>query len=149
MAIEIGLITAYEPQSQAELVRLWPRVRNGLNEISEKCDGWHFMPEDIYHGIKTGQYRIVIGNIDGFYAGFTIISVTQYPDGPGLHVVAWHSEVKGRGIFKDGFAVIDKIAEGMGAVRVSYSSSRPGVLKMCEGLGFSHKSSINYFEKEL
>ncbi|MGZ5053317.1 MAG: hypothetical protein ACXWAT_00080 [Methylobacter sp.] len=149
MAIESGNLLVHEVTSDKELYDLWPRIRDGINAIEKRCNGLFYRPEDVYHEIKKGDAKLLIGTINNVYQGFFVVKITTYPDGAGLHLWTAHNAGKDKDFLANFFKVIDQIATLAGVMRVSYSSSRNGWGKVSNKLGYKPVASIHYYEREV
>jgi hypothetical protein len=147
MAIEVSNLSVHMVEDDAELYRIWPSIRDGINAIEKRCKGVFYRPEDVYHELKSKQAQLLVGSIDGEYQGFAIIHETTYPDGKGMHIWTMHNAGKDRDFVDNLFAAIAIIAELCKVVRVSYSSSRKGWEKRTESHGYKRAASVHYYEK--
>lgn len=149
MAIEFNGLSVFQAQTAQEINHYWDEVRFGLMEIKNKCDGVFYKPEDVYFDIKTDNSKLLIATKNNEYAGFALLQEKRFPDGIGLHIWMMHS-IQNRGDFLVNlFEIIKQIAEKMGAIRISFASSRNGWLKKIKSIGYKQAQTIYSFERDL
>lgn len=149
MAIEFNGLSVFQAQTTQEINHYWDEVCVGLIEIKNKCDGVFYKPEDIYLEIKTDNSKLLIATKNNEYVGFALIQEKQFPDGIGLHIWMMHSIKNLDDFLIDLFEIIKQIAEKMGAIRISFASSRNGWLKKIKSIGYKQAQTIYSFERDL
>jgi hypothetical protein len=68
-----------------DLQDVWSIVLPGLKLVRRKSKS-HWIPEDVYAQIKTGQATLHIAYVEHTYAGFVIIQVQPHWDGKNFHL---------------------------------------------------------------
>lgn len=105
---------------------VWDRVRAGLDLMP--TEDW--IPEDVYHAIRSGESALYLGANDAGYAGFFVLrrQVTEFSREPVLHV--WLAHNAGNAdVFSEAQGFITKMAREMGCKRVTFGSPRKGWAK--------------------
>lgn len=149
MAIKSGNLSVHEVANDKELYDLWPNIRNGIKTVDKRCKSIFYRPEDVYHEIKTGTAKLLVGTIEEEYQGFFILKIIQYPDGPWLHIWIAHNAGADGNFIHNFVKAIDRIATLLGVIRISYTSSRKGWKKACKKHGFKQITGIHYYEREV
>lgn len=111
------------PIAPKDLIFEWDRVRAGLLEVKKATtDDW--LPEDVYMCIKSGGAVLYVGEDDhGDYLGFVVLRFVPTFHGATLNVWCAHSVATGwmmRRFWPD----IRKVAQGAGANKISFTSTR-------------------------
>lgn len=105
---------------------VWPRVSEGLAKILEKSsDDW--LPEDVYHALKSGQSQLfIVANEQGF-AGFLVLRVVQreFSRTQDMHVWCAYS-VGDADVFEAGLNLVRDAARRAGCQRITFGSQREG-----------------------
>ena len=121
-----------------DLQGYWPIIKEGLEKVAKHGDHW--IPEDIYAVVKTGNANLHIGYSNG-YAGFIISQQVQAYDGPVLHIWAAYSEKEN--LLESGMVHFREWAKNINARRITFDSPRKGWKKVGEKLGFK-PATIKY-----
>jgi hypothetical protein len=147
MAIIKNNLSVHEVTDDYELHHIWPFIRHGINTINIKCKTSRTLPEDIYHGIKKKELKLLVGTIDNKYEGFFIIKNELFPDGISVHTYMAHNNGDDI-IFLINFSdILYDIAKEIGAVRLTYTSNRKGWLKTSKELGYT--PTVQIYEREV
>ena len=119
----------------ADMSQAWVKIKDGLGKIKEhSTDSW--MVEDVYMSLKNNQSTLHIGEVDGEYAGFMILTPLQSYDGAILHVWATYSKARQFCVFTEGMEHIKQFAKNLNAKRITFLSPRKGWLKQGAKIGF-------------
>lgn len=107
----------------ADLRRVWPTVREGLALMP--AEDW--IPEDVYHLIKTGDSALYMGHGDAGYLGFFVLRrlVGEFDGSVSLH--CWLAYNAGDAdVFMAAESMVRQIAQQAGASRITFGSPRKG-----------------------
>lgn len=107
----------------ADLRRVWPKVREGLDLMP--AEDW--IPEDVFHLIKSGDSALYVGHNESGYAGFFVLRrlVGEFDGSVALHCWLAHN-VGDADVFAAAESYIRDVARNMGAVRITFGSPRKG-----------------------
>lgn len=115
-----------------ESLKPWDFYRNGILEIVEKSEGRvSFIPEDIYHHIKTGRAFLYRVADDGFFVVEKCIDSISAD----VYMNVWLMWFKpGAGLkFKDELiAYLDQMAKVAGCAWIDFGSTREAWVKLLE-----------------
>ena len=125
-----------------ELNSVWPKVREDvLKVLSHSSDTW--IPEDMYFALKNNTSTLHLGEEDGQYRGFLVLTPTVAYDGPVLHIWATYSNGNtGLELLTEGMEQIKQFANRMSAKRVTFFSPRKGWDKFGIALGFTMRTQV-------
>ena len=143
MAIISDNLTVHEVTCPKELHDIWPRIRDGLQSVINKCQGMIEMPEDTYHAIKTGESRLLVGTIEDCYAGFFIVSDISCVDGKGLLISIICNAGNDVNFVGNFFKVIEKMVFLGSYRRATFAITRKGWAPFLNRMGYK-VSSITY-----
>lgn len=116
-----------------QLHDVWPRVRAGLEVILTRSrDNW--IPEDVYAALKSKGSILVIGQHDGAFVGFVVLTMNKGFDGLEGHIWAAYNISKSEYIH-DAWPQIQGLCRASGCRRITMSSTRKGWAKLGEKLG--------------
>jgi hypothetical protein len=110
------------PVKPDDLQDVWPLIQPGLLKVlKHSTDNW--IPEDVYHAIKSGQSVLHLVYVEGDYCGFTVSTLVTTFDGKALHfwIVYNASKVD---IIKTFMPEVERLARAAGARRVTFWSPR-------------------------
>jgi hypothetical protein len=112
------------PVKPEDIQEVWPPVVTGLKRIKDRrhtSEGW--IPEDVYHALRSGSSVLHLCYVEGEYCGFTVSTLLQQYDGKALHfwIVYNASKVDIIGTFMPD---VELIARTAGAKRVTFWSPR-------------------------
>ena len=147
MAIVKNNLSVHEVTDDYELHHLWPFIREGINTINKKCNSSRILPEDMYHGIKNKNLKLLIGTIDNKYEGFFIIKNENHSDGVNIHTYMAHNNGDDKDFLINFSDILYDMAKMIGAVRLTYASNRKGWLKTSKKLCYS--PTIQIYEREV
>ena len=147
MAIVKNNLSVHEVTDDYELHHLWPFIREGINTINKKCNSSRTLPEDIYHGIKNKNLKLLIGTIDNKYEGFFVIKNEVFPDGISIHTYMAHNNGNDKDFLINISDILYDMAKMIGAVRLTYASNRKGWLKTSKELGYT--PTVQIYEREV
>jgi hypothetical protein len=147
MAIIKNNLSVHEVTDDYELHHIWPSIRHGINTINIKCNTSRTLPEDIYHGIKNKNLKLLVGTIDNKYEGFFVIKYESYPDGMNVHTYMAHNNGNDKDFLVNFSDILYDIAKEIGAVRLTYTSNRKGWLKTCKKM--KCKPTVQIYEREV
>lgn len=102
---------------------VWPDVRAGLETMPK--DDW--IPEDVFHAIKSGESALYIGMRDTGYCGFFVLRklLGEFSRDPILH--CWLAYNHGdASVYDEAADFMRAQAKQMGAKRLTFGSPRPG-----------------------
>jgi hypothetical protein len=101
-----------------DLRKRWPEIRVGLEEVQRKApdDGW--IPEDVYHALRSNAAHVVF--LDG---GFFIYQVLPGDDGAGLLFVwiIYGDLIANKSQIEEG---IESLGRSLGVARIRFGSPR-------------------------
>ncbi|SOY56033.1 hypothetical protein [Cupriavidus taiwanensis] len=122
----------------------WGKVREGLESLlaSVECN---WLPEDVYHALKTGKSTLHLCSDAGRFLGFVVLTPDTTYDGRVLHIWAAYSTT-GRPMTEAFFPFIRQCAEAIDAKRISFASPRAGWGRVAKRLGFRAKDVTYEFE---
>jgi hypothetical protein len=126
MAITSGNLSVHEVTSPKELHDIWPRIREGLNAIRNKCPLVVEMPEDAYYDLKTGKTKLLVATIDECYEGFMILTETHEVDGLGLLVTHVHNAGEDKLFIANLLTTVKDFVTLMHYTRVTFAITRKG-----------------------
>lgn len=107
----------------AGLRAVWPDVRAGLDTMPK--GDW--IPEDVFHAIKSGSVALYLGANESGYAGFFVMQqlTNEYTNEQYLH--CWlaynHGDAK---VYDDAAEFMKSLAKQRGFKRLTFGSPRPG-----------------------
>jgi hypothetical protein len=113
---------ALTPVKPEDIQEVWHLVVSGLSKVlKHSTERW--IPEDVYHAIRSGSSVLHLCYVDGEYCGFTVSTLLQQYDGKALHfwIVYNASKVDIIGTFMPD---VELIARTAGAKRVTFWSPR-------------------------
>lgn len=127
-----------------ELQAYWPYVAPKLAIVAKRSKA-RWIPEDVYHALKSNTATLHIGEIDGDYVGFMVLSPSMDFDGPTLTVWAVFNDSE-HDVVEEFEADIVGYARKMKARRITFSSPR-GWGRRLERFGYIEAHKV--FEKEV
>lgn len=123
-------------QNDDDLRAFWPDIRKGLEIVLQKNPA-HWMPEDIFHGVKTGALTCVVGETErSDFAAFMVLNMKTGIDGKAVFILAFHNAAE-HGSYESNWESFKHFCETTGAHRLTMLSSRPGWGKLATRLGFN------------
>lgn len=118
------LTGSFEAVPQTGLRDAWAFVRPALATM-DRPDGW--LPEDVYMTLRSnGATLYMIHDETGQKAGFFILRVLHDFDGPRLHIWILHATDADFDVMAAFSEDLERLARGVGAVRITFSTNRPG-----------------------
>lgn len=110
----------------------WPLIRTSLEAVKAKC-GNRWIPEDVYHLLKTNHSVLHMAYEAGEYAGLIVTTKTacEFSGEPELHVWIAHN-VGDRNVIESGMEFLRQMARSAGVTRVTFDSPRLGWSKVHE-----------------
>ena len=110
----------------AGLRDIWPRIREGLDLMPP--EDW--IPEDVYHLVKSGDSALYIGTNEHGYAGFIVLRMlrAEFSGEPRLHCWLAHN-VGDADVFAEAENFVKQTAANAGAKRITFGSPRKGWAK--------------------
>lgn len=104
-----------------DLQSVWHLVSKGLHKVKEFCtESW--IPEDVYHALKTGASTLHLAYRESDYVGFVVLSVLPDYDGKRVHI--WCAYGEGGGCSDTFMPQVVDMAKNIGAKRVTFWSPR-------------------------
>lgn len=102
---------------------VWAKIRDGLDAMP--AEDW--IPEDVYHSVKSGDSALYMGVDDDGYAGFMVLRkmVAEFSRQPYMHVWLAYS-VGGKDIYTAAEGLIREVAKKAGATKITFGSPRLG-----------------------
>ncbi len=92
-----------------ELHGIWPLILEGLYKVERHSES-HWIPEDVYTAIRTGNSTLHVAYIDCVYVGFFVLTPSVMWDGKVLHIwCGYTNHPEGMEVF---MPMIDKLARG-------------------------------------
>jgi len=116
----------YHAVHPSDLRGCWATVLDGLKQMP--AEDW--IPEDVYHAIRSGQATLFVFEEAGDYAGFVVLErvVERFSGTVSCHVwLAYNA--KGQDTYDAAVSLYRDAAKQMGASRITFSSPRPGWAK--------------------
>jgi hypothetical protein len=110
----------------SNLRSVWPEVRASLDAVQAKSpEDW--IPEDIYHAIKTGSAALHLAKEGGQLAGVLVTTVTfaEFSGRKFLHVWVAHN-LAGTDVIEAGIDMLKAMARAAGAEMITFGSKRAG-----------------------
>jgi hypothetical protein len=108
---------------------VWSEVKAGLQKILEKSpEDW--LPEDIYHALRSGQAQLVLVVGEKGMEGFLVLRVLrrEFSRAQDMHV--WCAYSRGdEDVFEHGLQFIRNAARQAGCKGITFSSRRKGWMK--------------------
>lgn len=105
---------------------VWPAVKAGLEKMPES----DWIPEDVYHLIKSGDSALYVGHDEGAIIGFMVLRqlAEEFSGKSRLHVwLAYNTS--GQDIRDAAESLILQVAKNMQATRITFGSPRVGWAK--------------------
>jgi hypothetical protein len=119
----------------AELRDAWAFVRPALDTM-DRPDGW--LPEDVYLMLRSnGASLYMIYDETGSKAGFFILRLMQEFDGPRVHIWILYARDADFDVMAAFDSELQDIARKAGAIRLTFSTNRPGWHKLAPRYDFS------------
>ena len=117
---------AIEIVHPSQIRAVWPFVRKGLESLP--ADEW--IPEDVYHCVKSGDSALYLCKQDDAPVAFFILRrrVAEFSGDVWLHVWIAYSEGDAD-VYDESVAVIRQVAAQAGAARITLESPRKGWAK--------------------
>lgn len=109
-----------------ELRAVWPQVKSSLLAAQAKSqEDW--IPEDIYHAIKSGSAALHLAKEGGQLAGVLVTTVTfaEFSGRTFLHVWIAHN-LAGPNVIEAGLDMLKDMARAAGAEMITFGSRRAG-----------------------
>ena len=105
---------------------VWKDVRAGL----EKMPVSDWIPEDVYHAVRSGESALYIGVGDAGFGGFMVLrkQQTEFSKQPVLHVWLAYS-VAEPDVLAHGIDTVREVAKRIGAQKITFGSPRKGWAK--------------------
>lgn len=126
-----------------ELHDYWGLVLPGLEKVrGNAADGW--LPEDVYHSLKSNASTLHVGEIDGDYCGFIVLTPIQGFSAKRLHV--WCLYTTSRAAIDVFLPEIRRMAKQISARQITFHSPRKGWERRLAKLGFSPAQTIYAME---
>lgn len=123
----------------------WQMVRKGLEEVLAKGGGT-WIPEDVYHYIKSGRAHLHMSDLGGYTSGFVVLEPVEDHDGMSLHIwAAWSKEGDAT---ETHMPELQEYAANINAKRITFSSVRAGWGRYAGKHGFKEQT-INYSMESL
>ena len=121
--------------AEDDLQFVYEEIKEKLRYIIKKSySDW--VPADIYVALKNEEAYLYIGYEEDKNVGFIITSVQQnHGGGPTLFVWAAYQDPK-YGYTKNGFELLERLAEEIKADSIEFETSRPGWQKVAPKHGF-------------
>jgi hypothetical protein len=118
----------------------WPMVRAALDDMLDRHpDNW--IPEDVYHAIKSGRAHLHMSGLGGYVSGFVVLEPIEDFDGMKLHMwIGWSKEGDA---MQAHMPELIEYAKNINAKRIVFSSYRKGWELFAAKRGFS-KEHTNY-----
>jgi hypothetical protein len=119
----------------ADLRQAWAFVRPALEHL-DRPDGWY--PEDVYLMLRSNSATLyLIYDKTGSPAGFFILRLIQDFDGPRVHIWILHAVSADFDVMAEFDEDLQGLARSAGAVRLTFSTNRPGWHKVAPKYGFA------------
>lgn len=112
-----------------EVRKAWPLILPSLHAVMSKGPvSW--IPEDVYHELRTGSAACHVATDAGQYAGCMVTQrvVDDYSGEPALHVWIAHNAGTAE-VLDAGLPLLRDMARKGGFARITFGSSRPGWAK--------------------
>jgi hypothetical protein len=139
--MQLGVMEPPPPQPRfcliepGELRHAWAFVRPALDTL-DRPDGW--LPEDVYLLLRSnGATLYLIYDKTGSPAGFFILRLIQDFDGARVHIWILHAVDADFDVMAEFDDELQQLARRAGAVRLTFSTNRPGWHKVAPKYGFS------------
>lgn len=117
-----------------ELHDYWDLVKPGLEIVRQKSsDGW--LCEDVYTELRAGRSTLHIGDVEGDYAGFVVLTPTQGYDSMRLFIWAAYNATD-KDMIKEFLPELKSMAKKIKAKKLTFSSCRKGWDKRMAQYGF-------------
>ncbi len=130
------------PVNPVDLQSNWEEVRAGLLVVQKKAsDGW--IPEDIYHAIKSCTSFLYQAYVDQEYVGFIVVTPIHGYDCKKLHIWTAYNQ-GGKNVLEQTYPELEKIARGIGAKKITFASPRNWERRFPDW-----KVVTTYYEKEV
>lgn len=110
----------------SELRAVWPQVKSSLLAVQAKSqEDW--IPEDVYHAIKSGEAALHLAKVSGELAGVLVTTVTfsEFAGRKFLHVWVAHN-LGDSDVIDAGIGMLRDMAKGCGAEMITFGSKRAG-----------------------
>lgn len=106
-----------------DLHSIWPQVREGIERVRHKT-AETYLPEDVYHAIKSNVATLHMAYLDNAYAGFAIFTPyrDQYTNKMILH--CWIAYSTGTDVFGLAYDEVMQMAHNIKAEKVTFTSNR-------------------------
>jgi hypothetical protein len=127
-----------------ELQAYWGYVCPKLAIVAKRSRA-RWIPEDVYHAVKNGTATLHIGEIEGDYVGFVVLSPSLDFDGQSLTVWAVYND-SAIDVIAHFEAEIVSFARQMRAKRITFTSPR-GWGRRLKNYGYVATHQV--FEKEV
>lgn len=123
--------------SETDLRAIWPQVRIGLNVVLKRCH-YNWFPEDVFASIRSGNSKLIIGRVDGEFAGFVVIEYKCALDGLEAHIWVLYNRA-GHDILSESWGAVLETIKQPGLKRITASSNRheSAMTKFVSEFGFS------------
>jgi hypothetical protein len=126
---------AFRLVEAGQLRDAWAFVRPAL-ETMDRPDGW--IAEDIYLMLRSnGASLYMIYDETGAKAGFFILRLLQDFDGPRVHIWILHARDADFDVMAAFDSELQELARNAGAVRLTFSTNRPGWHKLAPRYDFT------------
>jgi hypothetical protein len=124
-----------------ELHDYWGLVKEGLSKVRQhSSDGW--MEEDVFSELRAGRSTLHIGDVNGDYAGFLILTPQQAFDCSILFIWCCYSVNPHVDVIDVFFPDLQDMARKMKARKIRFLSSRKGWEKRLSQFGFEPVQTV-------
>jgi len=135
----------FKPVEQKDLPRVWAFVRPALETVP-RADGW--LVEDVYMVLRSnGASLYMIYDETDNPAGFFVLRLLAGYDGPSVHIWILYSKNAEFDPMELFVTDLERMARQAGALRLTFSTNRPGWHKVAPNYGFTPRE-ITY-EREV
>lgn len=118
------------------LHEVWDYIEDGLEScrMHDSADTWI---QDIYASIRYGQSTLYVGYIDGKYAGFVLLMYPVDPHSGRRYMHIWYAHNQsGFDVLGKADEELVKMAQSMGAHKITYRSDRMSFERLTRHLGY-------------
>ncbi len=126
------LLTFVHPN---ELHDYWDEIKKGL-EIVKQTSGNGWIPEDVYNEIRNNRSTLHLGDVNGEYAGFIVLSPQQDYDCGTLFIWICYSINPENDVVKIFLEDIKQMARKIKARNIKFMSARKGWERRLKDYGF-------------
>ncbi len=120
-----------------EVSRIWDLVRAGVEECLPH-DPDQPRAEDVYSMLRTGNATLLIGWLNGQYAGHVILTTHTSPWSGLRYAHVWQAyNTTGHDVLRQGQQQLERMAKEAGCLQIRFKADRLAYERLVRDLGYT------------